>query len=121
VFDAQGELFAEPEFRGRAFVSASAESPSDVVEQAAADYRGWVRGLFAGLAGEAGVPDPEGLARPLHLLYDGASLSARMDHDPSAALAARATAEALPDAAREPSREPSLGPSNASNTGGPEV
>jgi AcrR family transcriptional regulator len=98
VFDAQGELFAEPGFRGCAFVSASAESPSDVVEKAAADYRGWVRGLFTGLAREAGAPDPEGLARQLHLLYDGASLSARMDDDPSAAVAARAAAEALLDA-----------------------
>jgi AcrR family transcriptional regulator len=99
VFEAQGELFAEPGFRGCAFVSASAESPSDVVEQAAAGYRGWVRDLFTGLAREVGVPDPEGLARQLHLLYDGASLSARMDHDPSAAVAARTAAAALLDAA----------------------
>jgi AcrR family transcriptional regulator len=99
VFDAQGELFAEPGFRGCAFVSASAESPSDVVEGAAASYRGWVRDLLAGLAREAGAPDPEGLARQLHLLYDGASLSARMDRDPSASAAARAAAEALLDAA----------------------
>jgi AcrR family transcriptional regulator len=99
VFDAQGELFAEPGFRGCAFVSASSESPSDVVEKAAADYRGWVRGLFTGLAREADVPDPEGLARQLQLLYDGAGLSARMDHDPSAAMAARTAAAALLDAA----------------------
>jgi AcrR family transcriptional regulator len=99
AFDAQGELFAEPGFRGCAFVSASAESPSDAVEKAAADYRGWVRDLFTDLAREAGVPDPEGLARQLHLLYDGASLSARMDHDPSAAVAARTAAATLLDAA----------------------
>ena len=102
VFDAQGELFAEPGFRGCAFASASAESPSDAVEHAAADYRGWVRSLFTGLAREAGPPDPEGLARQLHLLYDGASLSARMDHDPSAAIAARAAAATLLDAALAP-------------------
>jgi AcrR family transcriptional regulator len=106
VFDAQGELFAEPGFRGCAFVSASAESPSDVVEKAAADFRGWLRDLFTGLAREAGAPDAVGLARQLHLLYDGAGLSARMDHDPSAAVAARAAAEALLDAA--------LGPCHAS-------
>jgi AcrR family transcriptional regulator len=99
VFDAQGELFADPGFRGCAFVSASAESPSDMVEKAAAGYRGWVRDLITGLAREAGVPDPEGLARQLHLLYDGASLSARMDHDQSAAIAARTAAAALLDAA----------------------
>jgi hypothetical protein len=58
-----------------------------------------VRGLFTDLARVAGVPDPEGLARQLHLLYDGASLSARLDHDQSAATAARTAAAALLDAA----------------------
>jgi AcrR family transcriptional regulator len=99
VFEAQGELFAEPGFRGCAFASASAESPSDVVEKATADYRGWVRGLFADLARDVGVPDAEGLARRLQMLFDGASLAACTDHDPSAATAARAAAEALLDAA----------------------
>jgi AcrR family transcriptional regulator len=99
VFEAQAELFAEPGFRGCAFASASAESPSGVVEKATADYRGWVRGLFTDLAREIGVADAEGLARRLHMLYDGASLSARTDHDPSAATAARAAAETLLDAA----------------------
>jgi AcrR family transcriptional regulator len=99
VFEAQGELFAEPGFRGCAFVSASAESPGEAVSRAAGDYRGWVRGLLTGLAREAGAPDPERLGRQLHMVYDGASLSARMDHDPAAAVAARAAAEALLDAA----------------------
>jgi AcrR family transcriptional regulator len=99
VFEAQGELFADPGFRGCAFVSASAESPGEAVSHAADEYRGWVRGLLTSLAREAGVPDPEQLGRELHMIYDGASLSARMDHDPSAALTARATAEALLDAA----------------------
>jgi len=99
VFEAQGELFAEPGFRGCAFVSASAESPGEAVSRAADDYRGWVRGLLTGLAREAGAPDPEKLGRQLHMIYDGASLSTRMDHDPSAAVAARAAAEALLDAA----------------------
>jgi AcrR family transcriptional regulator len=99
VFEAQGELFAEPGFRGCAFVSASAESPGEAVSRAADDYRGWVRGLLTGLAGEAGAPDPQKLGRQLHMIYDGASLAARMDHDPSAAAMARAAAEALLDAA----------------------
>ena len=99
VFEAQGELFAEPQFRGCAFVSASAESPGEAVSRAADDYRGWVRGLLTGLAREAGAPDPEALGRQLHMIYDGASLSARMDRDPSSAVAARAAAEVLLDAA----------------------
>ena len=99
VFEAQGELFAEPGFRGCAFVSASAESPGEAVSRAADDYRDWVRGLLTALAGEAGAPDPQKLGRQLHMIYDGASLSARMDHDPSASVASRAAAEALLDAA----------------------
>ena len=104
VFDAQGELFAEPGFRGCAFASASAESPGDLVARAADAYRGWVRGLLTDLARDAGVPDPERLGRQLHLLYDGASQSARMDHDPSAATAARAAAETLLDKALSPAQ-----------------
>jgi hypothetical protein len=70
------------------------------VSRATEHYRDWVRGLFAGLAREAGAADPERLARQLHMLYDGASLSARMDHDPAISVDARAAAETLLDAAR---------------------
>jgi AcrR family transcriptional regulator len=105
VFEAQGELFTEPGYHGCAFVRASAEShPGDLVEQAADAYRGWVRALFTDLAGQAGAPDPQALARQLHLLYDGSGLSARMDHDPSAAAAARAAAATLLDAALDTAR-----------------
>ena len=51
------------------------------------------------LARDCGVTDAESLGRQLHLLHDGASLSARMDRDPSAAVAAREAAETLLDAA----------------------
>ncbi|HEY0935346.1 MAG TPA: TetR/AcrR family transcriptional regulator [Trebonia sp.] len=99
VFDAQGEMFADPEFRGCAFASASAESPGEAVSSATEDYRSWMRGVFTGLAREAGAPEPEKLARQLHMVYDGAGLSMRMDHDRSAAAAARAAAATLLDAA----------------------
>jgi AcrR family transcriptional regulator len=100
VFDAQGELFTDPTFNGCAFVSASAEAAHDsAIEHAADEYRAWVRTMFTDLAEEAGVADPDTLARQLHLLYDGAGLSARMDRDPSASTTARAAATALFDAA----------------------
>ena len=86
VFEGQGELFAQPDYRGCAFARASAESrPGDLAEQAAEAYRRWVRALLTRLAAQAGVPEPEVLARQLHLLYDGSGTSARMDHDPAAA------------------------------------
>jgi AcrR family transcriptional regulator len=100
VFEAQAEMFAEPGYRGCAFSRASAEShPGDMVEQATSAYRGWVRGLFTELAGQAGVPDRQILARQMQLLYDGSGQSGRLDHDPTAATAARAAAVILLDAA----------------------
>ncbi|MHA6759410.1 TetR/AcrR family transcriptional regulator [Streptacidiphilus sp. PAMC 29251] len=100
VFDAQGQLFTEPDFNGCAHMTASAEAQPGSPTQCAADrYRHWVRAMFTDLAREAGVADADGLARQLHLLYDGAGVSARMDHDPSAATTARAAAAALFDVA----------------------
>jgi AcrR family transcriptional regulator len=100
VFEGQGELFAQPDYRGCAFNRASAESqPGDLTEQANETYRRWVRALLTELAAQAGAPEPEALARQLHLLYDGSGQSARMDHDPETAAAARAAAAALLDAA----------------------
>jgi AcrR family transcriptional regulator len=100
VFEGQGELFAQPDYRGCAFNRASAESqPGDATEQAAEAYRRWVRALLTELAAQAGLAEPETLARQLHLLYDGSGQSARMDHDPTAAAAARAAAATLLDAA----------------------
>jgi AcrR family transcriptional regulator len=100
VFDAQGELFAQDNFRGCAFVTASAEAPrGGLVEQAADDYRADIRGLLTTLAHEAGAADPGLLGRQLQLIYDGAGLGARMDRDPSTARVARTAASELIDAA----------------------
>jgi AcrR family transcriptional regulator len=96
VFDTQAELAAQPNFRGCAFISASAEAPpGGRVEQAADDYRTEIRALFTRLAEQAGAPEPGTLARQLHLLYDGAGISAHMDRDPTAPLGARAAAVTL--------------------------
>jgi AcrR family transcriptional regulator len=100
VFDALGQRFTEPDFNGCAHMSASAEArPGGPVEGATGRFRVWVRTLFTDLAREAGVADAEGLAQQLHLLYDGAGVSARMDRDPSAATTAREAAAVLYDAA----------------------
>jgi AcrR family transcriptional regulator len=96
VFDIQGERFGQPSFRGCAFVSASAEGPrGGQVEAASDDYRRWVRDLFLDLARQIGVRDPDQLAHQLVLIYDGASVSARMDRDAATSTHARAAAAAL--------------------------
>jgi AcrR family transcriptional regulator len=100
VFEVQGLSFTEPGFRGCAFVGANAEaSPGSSIEEATEVYRNWIRSLFLDLAEEAGATDPEPLAQQLVLLYDGAGISAWMDHDASVAEAARTVAAALIDTA----------------------
>ena len=73
--------------------------PSRKHEEAAEEYRAWVRSLFVDLAKEANVNDPERLVQQLVLLYDGAGIAAWRDRDSGAAAAARAVATALLDAA----------------------
>jgi AcrR family transcriptional regulator len=99
VFAAQAELFAEPDFRGCAFVAAASEAPSGGrVEQTADDYRAWILGMFRDLADNAGAADPKMLAAQLQVIYDGAGLGARMDRRPDVAVSARAAVNALLDA-----------------------
>jgi AcrR family transcriptional regulator len=99
VFDAQAQVFAQPGFRGCAFVAAYAEAPLEgLVAQAAGDYRSWMRALFVDLAEQAGAVDPPELARQLQIIFDGGMIAAWMDHDPSIATSSRAAAEALLDA-----------------------
>ncbi len=100
VFDVLGDVFAQPNYRGCAFVRASAETlPDSGVRDVCERARAWTRALFAGLASAAGASQPELLAQQLVLLYDGASVSAQMDGDPGAAQAARAIAAQLLDQA----------------------
>jgi AcrR family transcriptional regulator len=107
VFEVQGLAFTEPGFRGCAFVGANAESSAGTsVADVTDDYRAWVHSLFLDLAKQAGATDPGQLARQLVLLYDGAGISAWMDHDPSVAGAARTVAAALIDAAIPDQRVP---------------
>jgi AcrR family transcriptional regulator len=101
VFDVLAEVSSTPGFRGCAFYNASAESveKGGAVEQVSNANRAWTRGLFTELARDAGAADPAALADQLMILYDGASVGARMDHQPGAAALARTVAAQLVDAA----------------------
>ncbi len=117
VFEVQGRIFAEPDFRGCAFMCASAESDnSEVVEKATGEYRLWAHSLFLDLAYAADAADPETLARQLVVIYDGAGVSAWLDHSPSVAKAAAGIAKALVDTAcaraTETPRQPTTGTLN---------
>jgi AcrR family transcriptional regulator len=101
VYDVLGELFAQPDYRGCAFMNATAEAAPDSVEaHAATTFRAWVHHLFLDLATAADVADPRQLAETLVLLYDGAVATAQMDKAPRAARTARRAAELVLDDAR---------------------
>jgi AcrR family transcriptional regulator len=96
VFDAQAQLFGEPNYHGCAFIAATAEAPAGGrVDEAAKSYRRDIRALFAELTTAAGAPDPLLLASQLQLIYDGGGLAANMDRDAAIAAPARAAATAL--------------------------
>ncbi|HSV81971.1 MAG TPA: TetR/AcrR family transcriptional regulator [Ramlibacter sp.] len=100
VFDAMADVFAQPGFRGCAFLMASAELPAGERTRPICDeYRSWIRELFQRLAKEAGARQATALAQQLVMLYDGALVAAQMDGNAAAARTARAMATSLIDAA----------------------
>jgi AcrR family transcriptional regulator len=96
IFDALADLFAQPDFRGCAFVNAAAEAMAgSAAELATRDFRTWLHGLFGALVTEAGYRDADKLTAQLVILYDGANISAQLDSNPAAAAAARDAAVGL--------------------------
>ena len=100
VFDSMAGSLAKPNYRGCAFLRATAEMPDDAIgRRVCQDSRRWTRELLSSLAREAGATNPDALAKQLLLLYDGAAASAQMDGATGAAAAAKAAAALLIDAA----------------------
>jgi AcrR family transcriptional regulator len=99
VFDFLEDLAGQADFRGCAFVNASAEEAmrAGPVRAACDRSREWVRGLFSDLAVELGAKDPERLGRRLAMLYHATINAASMDSDPTAAREAREMAELVID------------------------
>jgi hypothetical protein len=91
-------------------MNACAEDRSGGPAKEPADaYRESVRSLFSELAEAAGAVDPEHLAGQLALLYDGATVAARMDQNPGIGRTAREIAATLVDAATAPGARASGG------------
>jgi len=100
VFDALAKTVALPTFRGCAFANASAESDAEsVAAEVTRTARRWLQDLLVELTTAVGVGDPRSLSIQLALLYDGALVQSRLDHDPARGAAAGAAAEVLIDAA----------------------
>ena len=93
IFDFLGELASQPDYRGCAFMRASADAnASDKVKSVVAESRAFTLEKFTDLCRAGGAADPGLLARQLVLLYDGANVSAYMDGNRHAIAAARALA-----------------------------
>jgi AcrR family transcriptional regulator len=96
LFEATGSLAAGPDCLGCAFQATAAEFPQvgHPGHRVAAAHKRAVIERLAELAGAAGAPDPEELARELLLLMDGAFASARMfgRHGPAASVGGAAEA-----------------------------
>lgn len=96
AFDALGTACRRDGYRGCAFINAAAENPAGSrVHDRTLAHKEAVRTWMTALAGEAGAPDPGGLARTLTLLLDGGLASGALDARPDAPAAARAAAEVL--------------------------
>ncbi|GAA5120499.1 TetR/AcrR family transcriptional regulator [Pseudonocardia adelaidensis] len=93
VFDALGEWYREPEFRGCAMVNAAAQHHDDPVRAVTGRHLDRYLDLLTGIAARAGVADPEGLARRLLMLVEGATVVAA--HHGVADTAAQAREAAL--------------------------
>jgi AcrR family transcriptional regulator len=114
VFDALAELFGQPDFRGCAFINAAAEAgPGSAEDLAAKHFRTWLHELFGTLVAQGGYTDPDALTQQLVLLYDGSNISAQLDDNASAAVAARNAAASLVRIAKKPKQHVNDGNSKA--------
>jgi hypothetical protein len=97
VFDALGEWFATPTFRGCAFVNAHAElgRSNPAATQVVAGHKRALTTYLASLARRRRAVEPDELARELLLLVDGAIVTASILGDAGVARTARAAAAKL--------------------------
>lgn len=82
VFDALGEWIDEPDFRSCMFIKASSEY-QDVdhpIHRKSAEHKRMLLMHMTELAKEAGMRDPQSLARQLMILKEGAIVTAHLHH-----------------------------------------
>ncbi|MCE0538537.1 TetR/AcrR family transcriptional regulator [Kineosporia rhizophila] len=95
VFEALGEIFADPGYAGCVFHHTGVVQPGSTEELGIRKFRAWLHELFTVPVQQGGYRNPERLVNQLVQLYDGANLAAQSGAGPSAAEDARATAEVL--------------------------
>ncbi|MFJ7996676.1 TetR/AcrR family transcriptional regulator [Streptomyces sp. NPDC096310] len=96
VFDALNPSLEEQWYRGCPFINAAAEfEPGTVPHAVAREHKQAVRAWIRELAHAAGADDPDGLARQLTLVIDGALANERVERSCAVAAGAREVARLL--------------------------
>lgn len=95
------EWVTSPDFRGMAFIKASAEFPNEEspVHKLSAEHAKEFRIYITGLAKEAGISDSDGLALQLSMLIEGAMQAEQMKRGSGAIKYAKKAAKILIDSA----------------------
>lgn len=99
MFDALGEWFQEPGFRGCMFIKASSEyqDATHLIHRQSAEHKRLLEVHIADLACKAGLREPETAARQLLLLKEGAIVTAHLGHTENPAQDAKEAAIRLLD------------------------
>ena len=97
MFDALGEWFKQPEFKGCMFIKASSEyqDRDHPIHQQSAEHKRLLQRHLEQLASEAKFQNPGQLVRQLLLLKEGAIVTAHLGHTENPALDAKTAAENL--------------------------
>jgi AcrR family transcriptional regulator len=101
LFDFVEEWVTSPDFRGMAFMKASAEFPNEenIIHKLSAEHAKEFRNYIAELASQAGVIEVEALALQLSMLIEGAIHAEQMKRGSGAIKYAKKAAKVLIDAA----------------------
>jgi AcrR family transcriptional regulator len=101
LFDFIEEWATAPDFRGMAFLKASAEFPNEenAIHRLSADQSRKFRQYLSELAADAGIKDADGLALQLSLLIEGAMQAEQMKRGSGAFKYAKKASKILIDSA----------------------
>lgn len=97
IFDALGECFSQPDFRGCAFLNSAVElvNPEHPGYQVSLDHQQAIFEYILSVVEAANLPNPEKLTQQLIILMEGATVVAMMQRNSKAAETAKQAAATL--------------------------
>ena len=97
LFDFLDEWFKTPDFKGCMFIKASSEFPDEnhPIRQQSAEHKRLIEAYVSNLARDAGLKQPDRIARQVMLLKEGAIVAAHVARNDTAARDAKEVAATL--------------------------